>query len=304
MPIANVDLQTTFAEWLVRTNQLIVQGDQFLIAINDLYPRTNSIMINANTSYNVANFAYVQANTARSHANAAHLTANAAYLNSNAAFVQANTARTHANAAHLTANAAFNQANTSGSAASAAQSAADTAKTQADTARNHANASFAQANTARNQANAAFLQANNSLTAIANEVTSALDHYIVFTRTTSGNLLISNVATTKLYFTPSTGSLNATDFNSTSDQNLKTNVITVTDALDKVDQLRGVSFNWIENQASSYGVIAQEAEKVVPELITTNSNGVKSVNYSGFIALLIESIKELKARIELLEKGK
>jgi len=96
-----------------------------------------------------------------------------------------------------------------------------------------------------------------------------------------------------------TGIITAIDFNSLSDQNYKENVITVNDALDKVEQLRGVKFDWKESGLPSYGVIAQELEQVLPELV--HGNDPKTVNYNGIIGVLIEAIKELKAEINTLK---
>ena len=92
------------------------------------------------------------------------------------------------------------------------------------------------------------------------------------------------------------------DINSTSDVNLKTNIHTVENALETVSSLRGVSFDWKETGNSSYGVIAQELEEVLPELVKTGEN--KSVNYNGIIGVLIEAIKELKSEIEELKNNK
>ena len=96
-----------------------------------------------------------------------------------------------------------------------------------------------------------------------------------------------------------TGVCTATDFDSTSDARLKTNVQVVDGALSKVNELRGVSFNWIETGQPSYGVIAQELETVLPELV--HGGDPKKVNYNGIIGVLIESIKELSARVDELE---
>lgn len=92
------------------------------------------------------------------------------------------------------------------------------------------------------------------------------------------------------------------DINSTSDINLKTNIHTVENALETVSSLRGVSFDWKETGDSSYGVIAQELEEVLPELVKNGEN--KSVNYNGIIGVLIEAIKELKSEIEELKNNK
>jgi hypothetical protein len=64
--------------------------------------------------------------------------------------------------------------------------------------------------------------------------------------------------------------------------------------------LNGVTFNWIDNNRPSVGVIAQDVEKVFPELV--NQTDPKSVNYDGLIGLLIEAVKELKIKVEILEK--
>jgi len=97
------------------------------------------------------------------------------------------------------------------------------------------------------------------------------------------------------------GTCSAANFNSTSDINLKNNIETVANALEIVSNLRGVRFNWKSNNAPSIGVIAQELEQVLPELVT--SSDPKTVNYDGIIGVLIEAIKELKTEINNLKKG-
>ena len=97
------------------------------------------------------------------------------------------------------------------------------------------------------------------------------------------------------------GTVNAANFNTTSDATLKTNVETLTGSLDAVNALRGVSFNWIENGGSEVGFIAQEVEEVLPEVVSTNDQGIKSVKYGNMVAVLVEAIKEQQLRIEALE---
>jgi len=99
----------------------------------------------------------------------------------------------------------------------------------------------------------------------------------------------------------SSGIVTATDFDALSDQNYKENVTTVNNALLKVEQLRGVKFDWKESGLPSYGVIAQELEQVLPELV--HGNDPKTVNYNGIIGVLIEAIKELKAEVEELKNS-
>jgi hypothetical protein len=62
-----------------------------------------------------------------------------------------------------------------------------------------------------------------------------------------------------------------------------------------------VRFDWIDNDEPSIGVIAQEVEKVLPELVE-DTDGVKSVSYGNIVAVLIEAIKEQQVRIEELER--
>lgn len=95
------------------------------------------------------------------------------------------------------------------------------------------------------------------------------------------------------------GAITATDFNSTSDKNLKENIQTVENALETVNSLRGVSFDWKETGKSSYGVIAQELEVILPQLV--NDGEIKSVNYNGLIGVLIEAVKELSAEVQELK---
>jgi hypothetical protein len=64
--------------------------------------------------------------------------------------------------------------------------------------------------------------------------------------------------------------------------------------------LNGVTFNWIKNNRPSVGVIAQDVEKVFPELV--NSSDPKTVNYDGLIGLLIEAVKELSEEVEELKE--
>ena len=100
----------------------------------------------------------------------------------------------------------------------------------------------------------------------------------------------------------SSGIVTAQDFDALSDINYKENINTVNNALLKVEQLRGVKFDWKESGTPSYGVIAQELEQVLPELV--HGNDPKTVNYNGIIGVLIEAIKELKAEVEELKNTK
>lgn len=110
------------------------------------------------------------------------------------------------------------------------------------------------------------------------------------------SLSVGFVTATNGYFS---GIVTCGDINSTSDINLKTNIRDIDNPLDKVLQIRGVNFNWKENNRPSIGVIAQEVENIIPEIVSGEET--KVVNYNGLIGVLIESVKELKAEIEELK---
>jgi hypothetical protein len=98
-----------------------------------------------------------------------------------------------------------------------------------------------------------------------------------------------------------TGDVSAVNFNSTSDESLKENVETIDSALAKVINLRGVNFNWKENAQPGTGLIAQEVEEIIPQVITENDDGIKHVQYGNLVGLLIEAIKEQQNQIEELK---
>lgn len=94
----------------------------------------------------------------------------------------------------------------------------------------------------------------------------------------------------------------ATAFFYSSDRILKTNIRVLEGALDKVLQLQGVSFDWKATGEPSIGLIAQDVEKVYPEAVSTDAEGIKSIDYSKLVAVLIEAVKEQQAEIDVLEQ--
>ena len=91
-----------------------------------------------------------------------------------------------------------------------------------------------------------------------------------------------------------------------SDVRLKKNIAPINDALLKVLQLRGVSYNWIDTKrdsAQQVGFIAQEVEKVFPQLVKTDEQGIKSVAYSNMVPILLQAIKEQQQMIEELKSA-
>jgi hypothetical protein len=116
------------------------------------------------------------------------------------------------------------------------------------------------------------------------------------------------VRTTATAFTynPGTGDL-TTNGNVTaySDEKLKDNIKTIENALEKVLQIRGVSYvrKDLECKDRRYiGVIAQEVEKVLPEVVDKDDSGNMTIAYGNMIGLLIEAIKDLKNSINKLEQ--
>ena len=97
-----------------------------------------------------------------------------------------------------------------------------------------------------------------------------------------------------------TGVVTATDFDSTSDIRLKTNIKPIDDPLAKVVQIEGVSFNWKQDNRPALGVIADQIEKVIPELV--HGDDPKTVNYNGLVGLLIEVVKDQQTQIDDLNK--
>ena len=137
----------------------------------------------------------------------------------------------------------------------------------------------------------------------------------------TGNTTGLGVSLTGLVFNPSTGNLGigtiaatsaltvrgdvlvsgvvtCTDINSTSDIKLKENISSIDNPLDKIIKLEGVNFQWKATGRKTIGVIAQEVEKMLPELISDGET--KTVNYNGIIAVLIEAVKELSYKVEEL----
>jgi hypothetical protein len=96
------------------------------------------------------------------------------------------------------------------------------------------------------------------------------------------------------------GDIRCTSLTETSDARLKTDIMPLNNALATVTALNGVSFRWKDPEMGNgdqIGLVAQEVETVVPELVSEDSDGYKSVSYSKMTAVLVESIKELQEQI-------
>ena len=91
-----------------------------------------------------------------------------------------------------------------------------------------------------------------------------------------------------------------------SDARLKKNILPLSNALTSIQQINGYSYNWKDANRGNdqqMGVMAQELQKIYPQLVTTQANGELSVNYIGLIPVLIEGMKEQQKQIEELKQA-
>jgi len=97
------------------------------------------------------------------------------------------------------------------------------------------------------------------------------------------------------------GDVTAFRQNTSSDERLKKNIATIDNGLQKVNAMRGVSYQLRRDDTHNVGVIAQEMEAIVPEVVTDGEDGMKAVNYGALVGVLIEAVKELTQEVETLK---
>ena len=135
----------------------------------------------------------------------------------------------------------------------------------------------------------------------ASAITTNANYYSVAVAAAGSNQTPSVSTTNAVYWNPSTGYSYSVAFSATSDETLKYDFKQITNALPIISTLRGYNFKWKKNGKESVGVIAQDVEKVLPELVEINNDdGTKSVIYNGLVAVLIEAIKEQQEQIDEL----
>jgi hypothetical protein len=92
-----------------------------------------------------------------------------------------------------------------------------------------------------------------------------------------------------------------------SDERLKDNITYIHRPIDKINKIGGYKFTWNDKQntylGKDVGVLAQEIEAVLPEIVTTRGSGYKAVKYEKIVPLLIEGIKELDKKVKDIEKN-
>ena len=122
----------------------------------------------------------------------------------------------------------------------------------------------------------------------------------------SGSLAVGNV-TASATFGRIDASNDVVAF-STSDIHFKENITPIDNALDKITKVNGYEFDWKQDEdlvkyhgfsGHDVGIIAQEIEEILPEVVTTRDSGYKAVKYEKIVPLLIQCIKELKQEIDL-----
>jgi hypothetical protein len=131
--------------------------------------------------------------------------------------------------------------------------------------------------------------------------TASNANYLTFTTSTSGTMTSAKVTSTKLYFNPSTGTLNSTDFNSLSDSRFKTDLEKIHGALSKVKQLTGYTFTMAESGKRSAGLLAQDVKPVSPESIGGTEDRM-TLNYDSLFGLIVEAIKEIDDKLTSIEQ--
>ena len=124
----------------------------------------------------------------------------------------------------------------------------------------------------------------------------------IIDNTGDGNLKLLDAGSTKLEV--ASGGVNVTgdmvasgNVTAYSDAKLKTDISSIDNALEIVGKLRGVNYKWLSNGQADIGVIAQEVEEVVPEVVKTSEDGTKSVDYGRLVSILINAVNELKEEI-------
>ena len=149
--------------------------------------------------------------------------------------------------------------------------------------------------------NANYITNNNQLTNGAGYTTNVGD----ITNVSAGTNLTgggsSGSVTLNVTASPTFTTVTATTFNTTSDRNTKTDITPISDAVSKVQQLGGYSFTFKDSGEKSSGVIAQEVQAVLPELVQEGGAGHLTVQYGNMVGLLIEAIKEQQVQIDELK---
>jgi len=122
---------------------------------------------------------------------------------------------------------------------------------------------------------------------------------VTSTTGTNSNTLTVGPGNGTGYAISTSGTILASDVTASSDRRMKSDIATISNALDTVKAMRGVYFTRLGQSNRSVGVIAQEVEEVLPEVVHTGSDDMKSVSYGNIVGLLIEAVKELAEKMKV-----
>lgn len=132
------------------------------------------------------------------------------------------------------------------------------------------------------------------------------DYNITMTTATNGGINTLKVVSTKLTFSPDTGTLTTTALVESSSIALKENLNPITNALDKILQLNAFTYDRKDGSSKNEaGLIAEEVAEVLPNLVSRNNKGEPfGINYTKLSAYLIEAVKTLSAEVDKLKQDK
>jgi hypothetical protein len=304
MALSNVALTDTFEVWRTRTNQLLtfaneVDTGSLLNFVSNSSPLTLTSAVSRSGSVYFQLSSSSDVNNVQTTTVATSKAVNDTYLTSGAAFNKANAANVLAFNVNITASQAFNNANSTLVTASAAFTKANVALANTSTVYSGV-LQFSSNGTVSAPSLTSSSNTKSGLywpTGGAVALTASGQHGVYVAAT--GNVGIGTTTTSyKLYVQ---GDIYATgDITAFSDAAIKTDITPIFDALNIVSALNGVKYTRVDNNQRKIGLIAQEVQKVLPEVVV-NADGNIGVSYQTLTALLIEAVKELSEKVKKLE---
>jgi hypothetical protein len=320
MAINQLSSANTFEQWLIATQALIAFANSITDSSGGTFTSNTSLYV-ITGNLTVGNT--VTAPTVNTDViifdDGTRLTSNVPIVN---AYNHANGAFNKANAANVLAQAAFDYANTI---SLGGEISGDNVIVLYTVTGNNivANNSITSNSLTTNTVTTNTLTANtvttnsipnvNSNVIVSNTVSSNI---VVGNSFTSNTLVVNTSISTNTFTGNSITLLNtlttdnvtanlitAVDVNTTSDVTLKYNMQQITNAMEVLEKLTGFQFNWKSDGIKSYGLSAQDVEKVLPEIVRTREDGFKGINYLNLIAFLIEAIKEMKKEMAEIKNG-
>lgn len=123
--------------------------------------------------------------------------------------------------------------------------------------------------------------------------------YLSTSTSTAAAPVYQNLAVGKLH---GSTHVESTAFLYISDRSLKKNIQPIPNALERVQKLQGVNFQWKKDDKEAMGLIANDVENIFPEVVTTDSEGLKQLQYGNLVGALVEAIKEQQKEIDSLKQ--